>query len=510
MDKQLGRWRSRGWMIPALLAAVLAPLERAEARCLEGESAACTVSPSCPGIRYCESSGWGECMPTDACSTGTEHNPLGALELVSYDRSSGDVLVRGWALDPDTTGALQVRLTTNGQSRGTPVANIYRADVGAAHPTHGPSHGFEARIAADGWGQHTVCAQAVNQGSGVDVTLGCLTYSLEGKVSEQWGLPDVSRCVPDPEQSIRGLRAVGDDTGFYNPTGSDGMAYFPGSPHWQGIQRLAFGSGNYLVASRSGSWRFYVVDMVTHASAQGGPFGGPLSYFNKTVVRQANGAGFDHAGGIQALGTLLAVPNEQKDAHATRIEFFDVSNPPTPLLSSILFRSGLVSDEAGAVALTRLQDGKLLMAVGRVESFWIDFYVSNGTTPGSGWQHLYSWHRSALFSNISNRNYGDYQNLNFVTRCGDGALYLVGMHQDGDLWGADFVDLFRVTWNGHLRQASLLKVANRQLSCDGQCNLDASGGVYVAPNGRLLVYGTEHALSGPQAGDMSSANAREF
>ena len=510
-------WRSRSafflaratWAMPVLLATVLVPVGRAEAACMDGESAACTTSDGCPGSRSCDGRHWGECSAIDSCSPGPSHDPIGALDEVSYDPLTNDVVVRGWALDPDTTGALTVTFTTNGQARGQQVANIYRSDVGTSHPAHGPYHGFETRIAADGWGQHTVCAQALNQGQGANTQINCRFYSVEGKVSYQWGLSDVSRCVADPQQAISGLRAAGDNIGFYNPTGSDGMAYSPFNPHWQGVQRLAFGQGKHLVVSRSGSWRFYVVDMLSR-NMGGGAFGPALSYFDKTVFRQENATGFDHAGGIQALGTLLAVPNEQKDAHATRIEFFDMSTPTQPNLVSTLTRGGLMSDEAGAVALTRLQDGKLLMAVGRVESYWIDFYLSLGTSPNSGWRHMYSWHRSALFSVIGNNNYGDYQNLNFVTRCGDGALFLVGMHQDGDLWGDDFADLFQVKWNGHLRSASLTKVANRHLDCDGKCNMDASGGVYVDPNGRLILYSTEHALNGPQAGEMSSANAREF
>ena len=47
---------------------------------------------------------------------------------------------------------------------------------------------------------------------------------------------------------------------------------------------------------------------------------------------------------------------------------------------------------------------------------------------------------------------------------------------------------------------AIRKVANKRLFCDGNCNLDAAGGAYVDPGGRLYVYGTNHDNDGPVAG----------
>lgn len=95
--------------------------------------------------------------------------PFGNLELV--DGSSGGVRVKGWVIDPDTTGALTVSVQY-GSSTYTTVARLSRPDVAAVYPSAGPLHGFDVTLPA-GAGATTVCVTARNVGQGSDLAFPC-------------------------------------------------------------------------------------------------------------------------------------------------------------------------------------------------------------------------------------------------------------------------------------------------------------------------------------------------
>lgn len=95
--------------------------------------------------------------------------PLGRFESVA--RSGGsNLLVKGWAFDPDTSSPISVVMTIDGKTAATVRAAATRSDVGRSYPSAGPVHGYSAVLAAND-GKHTVCATAVY---GSDRTsLGC-------------------------------------------------------------------------------------------------------------------------------------------------------------------------------------------------------------------------------------------------------------------------------------------------------------------------------------------------
>jgi len=481
MRRRRGQAGMLGGML--LAAVTLAPAE-SSAGCPDGEVRECTTDDGCPGISICSYPSWGTCMQTVDCHPDPEE-PFGALNAVNITATGADVEIYGWAIDPSTLQSpIQVRVTVDNLLQGTYLANVYRSDIALSHPSAGGYHGFYVVLPAGLWGKHQVCVTALNVGSGINTSLGCRSYELEGKVTETWGLEDVTRCVEDPIQAVNAL-GISADLGFFLNAGShsEGLGFNLSSPHLQGVQRLAFGDGRHLVVSRSGSFEFYVVEMGSQLSS-GDPFTSALSLGDLVVHREPNDAdaGFEHAGGIQALGTLLAVPNHNSDnVDDTRVDFYDVSVPSSPAHIGFLGRNDctscqdlLASDQAGAVGLVRLSDDRILMAVGRDESNQIDFYLSDPGGP-TGWMHVDLWDESERKTDLpdGDKEFGDYQSLNFVTRC-DGALFLVGTHQEGDLFGgSDWVDLFRVRrWS----EAIITKVAKRNVTCSGECNLDASGG----------------------------------
>lgn len=101
---------------------------------------------------------------------------------------------------------------------------------------------------------------------------------------------------------------------------------------------------------------------------------------DKVVLRLDLNATLWHAGGMALLGDVLAIPVENSDGGGSRIEFLNLRDPRRPTdLGSGISRPGA---KAGAVALTRLPDGRYLAAVwsdseSAAPSKHLDFYRSN-------------------------------------------------------------------------------------------------------------------------------------
>jgi hypothetical protein len=97
------------------------------------------------------------------------HNPFGSLDSVTANR------IRGWAIDPDVSGPINVDLYVNGGWGGRHVASASRPDVGAAYPAWGASHGYDILLGSIPSPGSTVCAYAINTGPGsTNPPLGCL------------------------------------------------------------------------------------------------------------------------------------------------------------------------------------------------------------------------------------------------------------------------------------------------------------------------------------------------
>jgi hypothetical protein len=115
------------------------------------------------------------------------HKPLGCRSVTVLAGSpfgnfegatvvGGNVQVKGWAIDPDTTAPIYVWVTVDGVGRHL-YANVNRPDVGAAYPGYGPNHGFTGTLTV-GPGSHTVCVTASNVGPGSHRSLGCRTVAV--------------------------------------------------------------------------------------------------------------------------------------------------------------------------------------------------------------------------------------------------------------------------------------------------------------------------------------------
>jgi len=128
-------------------------------------------------------------------------DPVGAFDSTSI-RWSGvyyygltDWEIYGWAADPDAPGqSLDVHIYVDGQQQSVAHTGEPRPDVPAVYPFAGDNSGWSSGVVAASNQPHTVCAYAINVGSGTqNTTLGCF---------------DVPAQDPQPGDPVGNLEAV--------------------------------------------------------------------------------------------------------------------------------------------------------------------------------------------------------------------------------------------------------------------------------------------------------------
>ncbi len=106
------------------------------------------------------------------CATLTAMSgpPFGYLDAA--DAVAGGIRVSGWAIDPDTTGPVDVEIRVDGVVTSTGTADLARADILRAYPVYGGKHGYSLTVPA-AVGSRSMCVVAKNTRSGTDTQLGC-------------------------------------------------------------------------------------------------------------------------------------------------------------------------------------------------------------------------------------------------------------------------------------------------------------------------------------------------
>jgi hypothetical protein len=109
------------------------------------------------------------------------HNVVGDLNSAEEVATSGrfGIRVRGWALDYDTGGPIDVHVYVDGQYATSARADQSRPDIAAAFPGFGIDHGYDVTIPASP-GSHSVCVYGINAGPGGNgnPALGCRTVKV--------------------------------------------------------------------------------------------------------------------------------------------------------------------------------------------------------------------------------------------------------------------------------------------------------------------------------------------
>ncbi len=284
--------------------------------------------------------------------------------------------------------------------------------------------------------------------------------------------------------------------------------------HFQSVVRVP--NSNYLVLSGGNQGEPMSRLFVVHLASREGqsplgflaPYGGPPPPEDRIVSTVPLDSGMWHAGGLSLVNGVLAVPIYGGNPLHGKVLFFDLTDPERPeQLAVDIDRPGR---KAYAVAMTRLPDGRHLVAVLSDRDGLprrMDFYRSRSSDLARGFDpNPVTWRAEQVkATNGQDANFGDFQNLNFITQTDD-QLFLIGLHNTAPsidpLPGRDYADLYRVELAGSVTPADgsadapvITKIANKHLRCeDGGCNLDAGGSVYIDDSEALIVYATAYWL----------------
>ncbi|WP_163508216.1 hypothetical protein [Fodinicola acaciae] len=142
---------------------------------------ACSEPPGKPGGWQIESGGdlappppsaKRPVAPGDPCG----FDPTGNFESAVLVNHARQVEVAGWAIDPDTTGPVALRITVGAKVYRV-TASVKRPDVAREFPAYGSAHGFHALLDVPADGAAHVWATVLNLGPGHDNRLSTRSLS---------------------------------------------------------------------------------------------------------------------------------------------------------------------------------------------------------------------------------------------------------------------------------------------------------------------------------------------
>ncbi len=150
---------------------------------------------------------------TVACQSVTLRlNPFGRFESLARAPGSVNLVVGGWAIDPDTSSPIKITLSLDGAAPTVAVADSSRPDVASVYPQYGTLHGYSLILAASD-GEHTLCVSAVNVSGGTaNTSLGCRVINA------------VHPVVPAAPRSVRAVAGWGSAAVSWIKPASDGGA----------------------------------------------------------------------------------------------------------------------------------------------------------------------------------------------------------------------------------------------------------------------------------------------
>jgi hypothetical protein len=131
--------------------------------------------------------------------------------------------MKGWAIDWDTTAAIQVALIEDGTRTVTTLTANTASTTNTQYPGYGDNHGFSTWTFTGNpaKGNHSVCAVAMNVGGGSNTTLGCYTYYTPGAPSAATSLTATSYGT---YVNVAFTDTANDETGYYLQRSTDAGA----------------------------------------------------------------------------------------------------------------------------------------------------------------------------------------------------------------------------------------------------------------------------------------------
>lgn len=379
---------------------------------------------------------------------------------------------------------------------------------------------------------------------------------LRGYLLTPTGSDDCNPCVNNVIESVKNLRNRGETLGF---NWGDNYPELRGNGtknHWQGIQRLPLMGLEkpYFVVSSSHRYRNYrgyeskpayfaVVEMASRGTLSGRLRSNRLQFgkltrdvspdlLDRIVKANLISPDFYHPGAMQAIGKYLLVGVDGcigPSRNTSLLTLWDMSKPTTP--KSIWERPGwkIPGRTAVCVAITKLEEARYLLVRAWTDAKRLDFYILDSELEknpanyhtGVPW-HVWEPHelKSELYQPDGTLDFkwadfgflfgkASYQNLNLVTECQTGKLYLIASHgrRPSGFGGADVIEAFQVDVPEKRAAADkpggviITKVAKKYLypaenAGARQGDLQAAAGIYISRSNELFFYATEHGVSG--------------
>lgn len=305
--------------------------------------------------------------------------------------------------------------------------------------------------------------------------------------------------------------------------------------HFQGIQRLS--QSKYFVVS-GGDWKTPCSDLFVlkmDSRPKTGPWWSNIAITRKPpdsdgiVTTIELDSKLWHAGGMDVLGDIVAVPLEYSppgsldpligfnppdfgNDEASKIIFLNFKNPEKPKIFP--FEIARQKEKAGAVALTKLPNNYYLLALWSDSDRHprrLDFYLSKSINFMDGFQDkIWTWYADDVLAvGEQDRNFSNFQVINFL-RQEDEKFYLLGLHNTSAaapaIPGKDYADLFAVDIPSSALKSipkvspdeipNITKVGNLKVECKHrQCNFDAGAGAYI-DRGKIIIYSIYHWRTG--------------
>jgi hypothetical protein len=116
--------------------------------------------------------------PASPASADSASTPFGAVDVAAQS-TGNDVVVAGWAIDPNTVSPIAVAVYVDGVATANVTADGSRTDVASAFPGFGDAHGFSTTLTLSSTGSHTIDVYAIDSsGNGDNPLLARKTVSF--------------------------------------------------------------------------------------------------------------------------------------------------------------------------------------------------------------------------------------------------------------------------------------------------------------------------------------------
>jgi len=335
---------------------------------------------------------------------------------------------------------------------------------------------------------------------------------LRGKTDCAYGAADCNVCVSNVKEALSKVKTNDGNLMGFNV--DDDIV--TGSNHWQGIFRMMSGQGQYLALTTGGSnAKAGTLRIVKIDGSSNGKLLGPNRRSHKyappssdRVVWSYFSPDMKHGGGIQGVGNILGVPFDQRKSRyspISKIVLFDVSNPESPRILKTFSRN----HRASAVGLTMQSNGNYLMVLGGLDGDMGLSFLELDSSYSIVNEWSWHWDTDGLLSGPKGTCWpgsggcgAAYQSLSLVNQC-DGQVFMIGMHaKTSGGSGYDRADIIQLIPNGSRMSMRKIFESNdfkcAQWGGGAQCDFIAAGGVFVDPEGKLVLYSAEHDNDGPK------------